>query len=319
MATAGVEVTNACPWRCTTCLPASGLPRRRELATDQMLHLLAVLAAAGYDGVCFSGGEPLGRPDFAVLLRAAVEGGLAVSLFTSGSGLDDRMLAALASTGPEVVLSFDGGDPARHDEIRGDGSFAVASTALRRLTEAGVRVSLACTVTRRNLPALAGVADLAAAHEVSRLTFSEVVRGGRAREHWPSLGLTAADRGRLREWFVEASAGWPGAGTALGVDSSCWVDGRSLYVTAEGRCYVCSEVAQFRPRNLCGQLTGRWDADLALMAQVGRATLTGCTCRYEMVARGSYVLVLDSPQPCVGLDYRPPGVLQPPALSTGRR
>jgi MoaA/NifB/PqqE/SkfB family radical SAM enzyme len=304
MAVAGIELTNACPWSCLTCLPASGLARRGEFGTDQMAHVLALVADAGYSGVCFTGGEPLARADFAELARTAHGHGLSVSFFSSGSGLTAAALDALAQAGAEMVISVDGPDAARHDAVRGADSFDVATAALRMVAAAGLRRSLAVTVTRRNADALGQIVTLAREHAVDRITFSEIVRGGRAREHWPELGLSPGERQSLRTSFIEQSAAWVADAAPCQFDDSCWVDGSSLYVTSTGKCYFCSEVGQFRPRNLCGTVSGDWDADRELFRRIGQASLTGCQCRYDMVVRGGYVLVLDSVRPCVGLDYR---------------
>lgn len=302
MSSVGLELTNACPWRCETCLPASGLPRVRELTTERWQYLLALLADVGFTAVCFSGGEPLVYPGVHEVLATAAALRLRVSLFTSGSALDDRALDALLAVRAEVVVSLDGADPGMHDGTRGGGSFDTAIAALHRLRDAGARSSVTCTVTRRNRHVLDALVELTHRVGASRLTFNEVVRGGRAREHWPTLGLDPVERQELRDWFVRAAPGWPG-GAALAIDDSCWVDGGSLYITAEGRCYVCSEVAQFRPRNRFGDLTGDRFADTSTIERLKAVNLASCSCRYDMVVSGSYLLVLDSPRPCVGLDH----------------
>jgi MoaA/NifB/PqqE/SkfB family radical SAM enzyme len=307
MPTVGLELTNRCPWRCETCLPASGLSRQGEMDPERLLYLLDLLAGHGYDAVCFSGGEPLIHPEIAALLARASALGLRTSLFTSGSGLDRTVLDAVLGAGTEVIVSLDGGDAALHDLTRGTGSFQVATTALDRLLGAGARASVSCTVTLRNLRSLDALVERMAALGIHRLTFSEVVRGGRARSNWSELGLGVAERDELRRWFLSASPTWPGgAGSDSVTDDACWVDGTSLYVNSQGRCYTCSEVAQFGPRNLCGRITGDPDADGDTMRRARSVDLHGCACRYDMIDHGPYLLVLDSPRPCVGLDHLVP-------------
>lgn len=233
MSSVGLELTNACPWRCETCLPASGLPRARELSTQRWRYLLGLLADLGFATVCFSGGEPLVHPGVHEVLATAAALGMRVSLFTSGSALDDRALDTLLAAHAEVVVSLDGADARVHDRTRGVGSFDTAIAALHRLHDAGARSSITCTVTRRNRHTLDELVALARSVGAQRLTFNEVVRGGRARKHWPALGLESPEREELRDWFASAAPGWPG-GATLATDDSCWVDGGSLYITAQG-------------------------------------------------------------------------------------
>jgi hypothetical protein len=59
-------------------------------------------------------------------------------------------------------------------------------------------------------------------------------------------------------------------------------------------------------------LSGDRTTDQAMIERIRAVDLRGCGCRYETIACGPYLLILDSLRPCVGLE--------PPLISiTGQR
>jgi hypothetical protein len=60
------------------------------LTTDQALAVIDQLADAGVMVLAFSGGEPMLRRDWAVLVRRAVGRGLSVNVGTNGSAVTER-------------------------------------------------------------------------------------------------------------------------------------------------------------------------------------------------------------------------------------
>jgi cyclic pyranopterin phosphate synthase len=107
-----VSVTDRCNFRCQYCMPAEGLPwlDRDELLTfEEIERLVRLLAAMGVTDVRLTGGEPLVRREFPLLVSmlAALDGVRDLSLTTNGYLLE-RDAAALAAAGiGRVNVSLD--------------------------------------------------------------------------------------------------------------------------------------------------------------------------------------------------------------------
>jgi GTP 3',8-cyclase len=84
-----VSVTDRCNFRCQYCMPADGLPwlERAEILTfEEITRLVGVFASMGVGDVRLTGGEPLVRREFPVLVRmlAELEDLRELSLTTNG-------------------------------------------------------------------------------------------------------------------------------------------------------------------------------------------------------------------------------------------
>lgn len=142
-----LELTRRCPLRCRHCyVPDLGTPV--ELPTARLLGLLDELAALGTLHLGFTGGEPLARPDWGDVARAARARGFSVQLLTSGVLLGDREADVVAELCLGVAVSLYAADAVRHDEItRVPGSFARTSAAIERLRSRGIRPEVSFTAT----------------------------------------------------------------------------------------------------------------------------------------------------------------------------
>src|SRR3954452_21069645 len=102
-----VSVTDKCNFRCQYCMPAEGLPwldRDEILSFEEIERIVALLASMGVSDVRLTGGEPLVRRDFPVLVSklAQVEGIQDLSLTTNGYLLE-RDADALVAAGVDRV------------------------------------------------------------------------------------------------------------------------------------------------------------------------------------------------------------------------
>lgn len=162
---AGIELTRACNLRCRHCGSGSGRRAEGELTVGELRACLAELAGLGCREVCFLGGEPLLRPNFAEIVGAATDLGLPVVLITNGWLVDEGMARRLARLDglSRVGVSLDGASASVHDSIRGrQGSWERALGAVARLNERGVRTGVITTVMRRNLGELGAMGELLA-------------------------------------------------------------------------------------------------------------------------------------------------------------
>jgi radical SAM protein with 4Fe4S-binding SPASM domain len=183
-------VTRACNLRCVHCY-ASATPDAapNELTHAEGLDLLDQLAAFRVPAVLFSGGEPLARPDTLDLIAHARSRGLAVTLSTNGTLLDDPAAARLAELGVKYVgLSIDG-CPATHNKLRGaDDAFDRTLAGLRTAQRHGLKTGVRFTVHKLNVDQLDDILDLCHRERVDRLCVYHLAYAGRANHR---LSLTA--------------------------------------------------------------------------------------------------------------------------------
>ena len=159
---ANLELTAACNLDCIHCyhVRASG----GELGTEEMCALLDELAAAGTMELTLTGGEPLARKDFSVILRHAVEhSGFSIKIFSNLTLLDEGIADIVAEVGiNRVETTLLGPDAALHDRIAGRaGAFESLMKGIRMLRERSVTVSVKTVLLRENVRRLDDMTCLA--------------------------------------------------------------------------------------------------------------------------------------------------------------
>src|SRR5215218_2479374 len=68
-----ISLTDRCNFRCVYCMPAVGMqftPRPELLTSDELLLVVRAAAAAGFQKLRLTGGEPTLRPDLVQLVAA---------------------------------------------------------------------------------------------------------------------------------------------------------------------------------------------------------------------------------------------------------
>jgi len=173
--------TRACNLRCVHCYSASTGPAgKKELSTDAGLAMLEDLARFGVPVVLFSGGEPLTRLDLFTLIRRAAELGIRPVLSTNGTLIDCRVAERLREAGTRYVgVSLDGLRET-NDAFRAvEGAFDRALAGIRHCREAGIKVGLRFSMTRRNAAEIGDVFDLVRDEGLPRVCFYHLVYAGR--------------------------------------------------------------------------------------------------------------------------------------------
>jgi MoaA/NifB/PqqE/SkfB family radical SAM enzyme len=146
-----------CNLACSYCL-ASSSPRapRRELPQPTFRRLIDEAAAAGLDEFFLTGGEPFRLPDAIERIAYAAERG-ATTVLTNGMLLRGRRMEALHALRElplTLQVSLDAHIPELHDAYRGAGSWKATVASIRRLVDAGFRVTIGATETPRNAAAI---------------------------------------------------------------------------------------------------------------------------------------------------------------------
>ncbi len=190
------NITRTCNLHCVHCYAsAADRPFEGELTTEEGLRVIDDLAAFGSPVVLFSGGEPLSRPDLFTLSRHARERGMRAVLSTNGTLITPEVAREAKEQGFAYVgVSLDGLRDI-HDRFRGKrGAFDASIAGIRACREAGVRVGVRFTITRRNQHELPAILDLLEEEDIPRFCMYHLAYSGRGAK----ISADALDAGETR-------------------------------------------------------------------------------------------------------------------------
>jgi Fe-coproporphyrin III synthase len=175
------NVTRACNLKCVHCYAhATDATSSDELSHAQGRRLIDDLAQFGVPVLLFSGGEPLVRKDLPELAAYAVEKGMRAVISTNGTLIDRATAQVLKNIGLSYVgISLDGLKPV-NDRFRGvAGAYDKAIAAIRHCQDAGIKVGLRFTISKRNVQEIPGIFDLLEEMQIPRVCFYHLVYAGR--------------------------------------------------------------------------------------------------------------------------------------------
>ncbi len=181
------EVTQACDLQCKHCrASAQQCAAPDELTHAQSLALIDEVARfPRKPNMCFTGGDPLKRPDLFQLLEYAVKKDITVALTPSATPLATRDAFRRAKdVGVQALgVSLDGADAETHDAFRGwSGSFARTMEMLDYALELDFPVQINTSVTRRNFHQLDEIASLLESRGIAMWSVFFLVPVGRGVE-----------------------------------------------------------------------------------------------------------------------------------------
>jgi radical SAM protein with 4Fe4S-binding SPASM domain len=151
-----------------------------ELSTEEAKAVLDDLSQFNVPSILFSGGEPLMRPDLFELIEYAVERGVRTVISTNGTLVTAEVAKQIKQHGVSYVgISLDGiGDV--NDKFRGvAGAFDKAVAGIKNCQDAGVRIGLRLTLTKRNVQDLERLFDFFESENIERACFYHFVPSGR--------------------------------------------------------------------------------------------------------------------------------------------
>jgi len=182
-----------CNLACPHCLDDKSV---REGNRERRRHVADRIADADVLGVDISGGEPLLLPDLTTLTDRLILGGCAVSVTSNGWHLAQRA-AELTGHLDAVRVSLDGPDAARHDRLRGAGSFDRAMAGLHACAALHIPTQIQTVLMRSSRQGAQQLVDLASAEQVFGLTFLQMLPIGEARDLPADECLSDAEAARL--------------------------------------------------------------------------------------------------------------------------
>jgi len=175
-----VQPTLRCNLRCAHCYSESGPQHRGELSLSSLTGFMESAADLDYRYVGVSGGEPLLWSHLDEFLDLSHGLGFSTSLTTNGTLLSPARVARLAGRADLVSVSVDG-PPDEHAAMRGSARvFPGMRKGLAALRDAGVRFSLAFTLTRYNADRLPWLCEFAIAEGASGINVHPLCNFGAA-------------------------------------------------------------------------------------------------------------------------------------------
>ena len=138
-----LSVTDRCNYRCTYCLPATGvqwLARERLLSLEEMARLARVFVSLGVRGVRLTGGEPTVRRGLLELVRmlSEIDGLQDLAMTTNGHRFAPVAQDFARAGLNRVNISLDTLDPDRFREITRGGDVHRVLEAIEASREAGL-------------------------------------------------------------------------------------------------------------------------------------------------------------------------------------
>jgi radical SAM protein with 4Fe4S-binding SPASM domain len=156
----GWELTLACNLRCNHCASSAGIPRPFELTTKEALKICDQFPDLLVQQVCFTGGEPLLRPDWVDIAMYLRDMGIVTGMVTNGLLLNSDIIHNIKeSEMRSISLSIDGLEDT-HDIIRGrKGAFIQTIKGIKMLQESNLSPAIITTVNNRNIHELPQIYD----------------------------------------------------------------------------------------------------------------------------------------------------------------
>ena len=201
------EVTHRCPLACPYCSnPLEMTAQARELTTAQWADVFTQAAELGVLHLHLSGGEPASRRDLEDLTAASADAGLYTNLITSGVGLTEKRMMALADAGLDhVQLSLQGVTPDAADHVGGyKGGFARKLSVAEWARRLGLPLTLNAVFHRANMSDLERMIDMALEMGAHRLEVATVQFHGWAERNKAQLMPTRSQVAAATATVAEA-------------------------------------------------------------------------------------------------------------------
>jgi pyrroloquinoline quinone biosynthesis protein E len=160
-----LELTYRCPLHCVFCYNPLDLNQGGpELGTEDWLRVLREARELGAVQLGLSGGEPLARDDLEEIVTEAHDLGYYINLITSGVGMNEERIAALALAGLDhIQLSFQDSTKKLNDFLSSTRTFELKSKVASLIKQQGYPMVLNVVLHRFNIDHVGQILEMAEA------------------------------------------------------------------------------------------------------------------------------------------------------------
>ncbi len=199
-----IKVGGACNEKCVFC-HATGF-REIDLQPADVLRKVDLARRRGFEMVVLSGGEPTIYPALREIVERVYGHKMLLGFVTNGVrfGYPEFCTALLARNLRYVYLSLHGGDARTHNRAVVAKTFDQTVAAVRNLAGRGVALTVNCVVTRINVDALGGLAELLAFVPDLRIKYSFVQLRGAGLENADALVPLASEAAAAIREVIES-------------------------------------------------------------------------------------------------------------------
>ena len=249
-------LTRKCNLSCSHCIRSSTPFHKEMMDTQLALDILQQLHAIRREAtLMISGGEPTLHPNFKQIVGTGLERFDRVVVNSNGLRLTPLLEACLHPSA-EIQISVDG-DEFTHDRIRGNGTFEKTISNINKLSNAGIFITVATTISNSNCNSLKNLDQILAGINFSRWNIKRVVGSGRASDtddistqEWNRLveefqrATLNAHRSRISYMFseegIQAASRTNNDFELNAANSNCGTGRSKLYVNPNGTVYPCA-------------------------------------------------------------------------------
>lgn len=243
---ASLEVTGTCNVSCLHCyMPKAD--KHSELKTEEIKRMLDEFAEAGVLWLLITGGEPLLRKDFEEIYIYAKKKGFLITLFTSGTLINEHIADFLADWPPFAVeVTVHSMNPVIFEHItRARGSYDKCMNGIRMLSDRGISLRLKTVLMKPNVGETDGVRAFAEKigakyridpHIQPKVDGSHDPLGVRLSAN-EIVDLDRQDKERMQDWQRLLDRDLPLISDQV---FACGAGIRSFYVNAEGKLSACT-------------------------------------------------------------------------------
>lgn len=300
------ELTSRCNLSCKMCYVHMSAQEQaaigRELTAEEWIDLGRQAVDAGMIYLLLTGGEPLLRPDFEEIYTALIKMGLMMTINTNATLMTPRIAELFKKHRPEKVnVTLYGMSDETYGDLCGHcGGFEKAMAGIRMLKDAGVRINLNTTFTRRNVGDLDKIVAFAKENEIpvrmAGFVFPPVRNGhaadelylspeemGRYSAYFDKLTLTE-DKLALRKEFIrlclkDQSAEMEPEECTI---SSCMAGRGAFWISWDGKMYPCGMLPAFARDIRQESFADAW-RNTHLAAQDMRVPAQCTVCAYQKI------------------------------------
>jgi len=243
--------TASCNLNCLHCYTYR-FRELRELSLQEKLQLARDIGEAGVEYVNLTGGEPLIHPHFPQVLSLLSEYSVEKSVVTNATALCESTADLLYRTETYVFVTIEGPREV-HDEIRGRGSYDLATRGVEVLRKRLSGLAIVSTVNKLNYKRVHEVVDYVASIDADGLALLPVMPSGKAlktriyvsaEEYLEALENTWR---RAREYGIKLSAWCTPWAPLLKRDIGFWFcrEMSGMDIDPEGNVLLC-DILDFR-------------------------------------------------------------------------